>query len=831
MKRFIFPIIFHLFASIGISQTGKALFLDGAGDYMTVADHTDLNIKKGESFTLTCWVKTSTSIDYHRIVSKRGGSAASNSGFEMIIQSGTGNLGINLRSTSGTNAGPPFGTTTISDGKWHHVAMVVNAAAHTSKIYVDGKLDQTNNSNAIGAESFQNATSLNIGASAEPSFYWNGWLDEIRIWKKALSDNEILKDLTQTVTETEPDIVAAWNFENVEDQKVYDLSGIHPGTLHGNAQILDPYVDNMALIEAATYQPDLPTGQGEVNERLVSINFKTIGTSNPLILSHFKFKLNKQTDPEAIQTVRLFYNGHFNRFKLADAQLLGTAQVVGDEIYFPMSRTLEEGDNYFWLCADISDVAREGTEIGAWLHTYSKNGIETTLDDPVNQVLRPVLLKHKLLFSGGDYGSQHYRIPAIASRGQRIVVVADARISNNGDLPGNIDLISRFSEDGGQTWSSPVIVADFGNNGASDPALVYDKVTGDLLCLFASHNGLFASTPSNKIRFQVARSSDFGETWSTPKEFSSQIYRTGWYAAWVASGSAHQLPDGRIVAAIGVRKNSSSTISNFMIYSDDGGLSWQTAPGQASPTGDEAKIVSLDDGRLLMAIRSPGQRKVTYSSDNGNTWSSPISKPELVEPGVNGDLIRYTSVNSGYDKSRLLFSIASHPKQRRNLTVFVSYDEGETWATRRVIVPGLAAYSAMTAFEDGTIGLFYENGEYENYQLNFARFSLDWLTNGADTWSPSVATSDPKVEEIDLSVAPNPSSSIVEIKFNSSGEQNVALEIFDVNGQLIKTLMPSGRYIGNQRVIWDTKGINKGLFFVRLSYGTRSVMHKQVILK
>ncbi|MFN5236765.1 MAG: exo-alpha-sialidase, partial [Bacteroidota bacterium] len=69
-------------------------------------------------------------------------------------------------------------------------------------------------------------------------------------------------------------------------------------------------------------------------------------------------------------------------------------------------------------------------------------------------------LEHQYLFSGGDYGSASYRIPAIVSRGQRVVAVADARINNNGDLPNNIDIIARHSDVMGHTWSNPVIIAD-----------------------------------------------------------------------------------------------------------------------------------------------------------------------------------------------------------------------------------------------------------------------------------------------------------------------------------------------------------------------------------
>jgi BNR repeat-like domain/Concanavalin A-like lectin/glucanases superfamily len=829
MKRYRFLFLVLVCCQIVQAQSGKALMLDGSGSYMSVADHDELDIQAGESFSLTCWAKTASNSNFYRIVSKRGNTGASSPGFELISKTGTGEFGINLRSVSGANAGPPFGNTSITDGDWHHLAMVVDAASGMAKIYVDGALEKNSTSAAIGMEHFDNALNLHLGASLAPDFFWNGSLDDVRIWSKALSDAEVLNDASDSITGSEPNLIAAWDFEDVQNQTVPSLGGQHPGTLHGNALCLDPNSTNMTLLETARYHPDLPTGRGAQNERLVSVNFKTIGAGNPLTIGDLKFAIDPQANPAALQTARLYFNGTATRLNLSTAQLLGEAQVVAGQISFSISKNLSEGNNVFWLCADIAPGAEEGALVGAQLVFFKQNGAEIVPVNPPNTPLRPVLLEHRLLFSGGDFGSSAYRIPAVAAHDGHLVVAADARINNNGDLPNNIDIVARHSNDGGQTWSAPVTVADFGNSGASDPALVFDKNSGDLLCLFASHNGLFSSTPSNKIRFQVARSTDFGATWSAPQEFSDQIYLPGWYAAWVASGSAHQMPSGRIVAAVGARTSSGNTISNFMIYSDDGGLSWQTSPGQASPLGDEAKIVTLDDGRLYMSIRSPGQRKVTFSSDNGATWSAPVPEPELVEPAVNGDLIRYTSEKDGFDKSRLLFSIASHPTQRRNLMVFVSYDEGETWGTKRVICPGPSAYSALTSLDDGTIGLFYENGEYENYQLNFARFSLDWLTGGTDSWMPPLGTKDADLDDAVFSVSPNPAGSALEIRLDLPENKLVSLDAFDATGSFVQAILPPEELSGEQRFAWHTSGFAAGVYFVRLRCGQRVAVRLVIV--
>ena len=85
-----------------------------------------------------------------------------------------------------------------------------------------------------------------------------------------------------------------------------------------------------------------------------------------------------------------------------------------------------------------------------------------------------------------------------------------------------------------------------------------------------------------------------------------------------------------------------------------------------------------------------------------------------------------------------MFSNPGDPNDRLNLTVRVSYDEGKTWPVAKTINNGTAAYSSMTIFPDGSIGILYESGNtYDGFaehygKVIFARFNLEWLTGGED---------------------------------------------------------------------------------------------------
>ncbi|RLD75969.1 MAG: hypothetical protein DRJ07_17130 [Bacteroidetes bacterium] len=171
--------------------------------------------------------------------------------------------------------------------------------------------------------------------------------------------------------------------------------------------------------------------------------------------------------------------------------------------------------------------------------------------------------------------------------------------------------------------------------------------------------------------------------------------------------------------------------------SDDYGKTWHFIDTPISPA-NESKVVELVDGSWMVNARA-NKNKIRYvhiSSDEGETW---ISKPEpsLIDPGCNASFIRYTSVEDGFKKNRLLFSNSKMEKGRKNMTVRISYDEGKTWSEGKTIYTGGSAYSSMTILKNGDIGLFFEKDGYK--ENPFLSFSLSWLSDGKDSYiKPSI---------------------------------------------------------------------------------------------
>ena len=403
----------------------------------------------------------------------------------------------------------------------------------------------------------------------------------------------------------------------------------------------------------------------------------------------------------------------------------------------------------------------------------------------------------------------------ITAKDGSIVAVTDKRKYNQGDLPEDIDIVCRRSTDGGHTWSEPYTIAQGTgyNHGFGDCVLAWTNDDNGLIAGFVGGVGLWNSTPSNPIRSYIARSYDNGQTWTEPEDITDFIFGSNcvvpehrtWRASFFGSGNGLITSTGRIMFVAAIRETTAQSLSNYAVYSDDNGITWHVS-GRASVSGDEAKVTELVDGRILMSIRHNGKRWYNISNDGGETWQSSTSTwNDITAPACNGDMIRYTSVNQGFNKNRLLHSVP-FGSSRTDVSVYISYDEGETWPVRKCIVPYSSAYSSLCVLPDGTIGLYVEE-EYpgnSGYSTVFYNFSLEWLTDGSDSLDPTfIAENEQQRPSID--VYPVPATSC--IVFNEAVKN---VEIFDVTGKLVIYK----QIAATEKPLVDVSELDKGLYFV-----------------
>ena len=366
----------------------------------------------------------------------------------------------------------------------------------------------------------------------------------------------------------------------------------------------------------------------------------------------------------------------------------------------------------------------------------------------------------KRLYTNG--GRINYRIPALLTlQNGDILAFADKRTGGAGDLPNQIEVYVRKSTNNGTNFNAEKRITPQSTSkkdGHGDTAVVLDKKTGHILALVAAGQGFVQSTPHDPIRIKVIRSKDNGESWSEPIDITSQVYGDGckdptrryWYGAFVSSGNGLQMRNGRIMFIINVRESSSTSATsfrNYALYSDDGGYKWRVSRGSPKNPkgGNEAKVVELNDGSLLMHIRWTPNRLQSRSYDYGETWTESTVIGSLPASSSNGDLIVYTSTKNGYDKDRLITLVDSRAWNGRESgypgvpVFYVSYDEGMTWTNKKTLYSRAAGYSSLAILKDGSIGILAELTQPWNGPIWFLRASIEWCNPNDNPCSPTNA--------------------------------------------------------------------------------------------
>lgn len=495
------------------------------------------------------------------------------------------------------------------------------------------------------------------------------------------------------------------------------------------------------------------TGMGNEKAPLLRVTMNVSGLNGSAMFGGIAGNI---TNSEAVKKLYVYsvtdgyeyYNGKSNAILLGEgtpAQDGSYSIALNEEQRLPLGSSPA-----YWLVADISDNVAEGTAIDASVASYTINGgsVIESQGNPANSTV--VFLTASTVEYLNTHGSRYYRIPAITTAMNGwLVAVADKRWGSNGDLPNNIDVVARVSKDNGKTWTEPVTIAGTpelgGDYGHGDPAIVTDRVTGDIFVLVTSKKGFYYGTPEDPARLKYIVSHDNGLTWDAPVDITDMIYGAGcsdetrktWHSMFFSSGAALQTSKGTLMCVAPVRTTSNTSHGLFeahILRSEDHGKTWTCNGVPALYDADESKIVELNDGTLLVKSRNQNKGNVYYatSTDDGRSWSE-RKQFDIKDSACNGDIIRLTSGKVEGDKNRLLLSIP-FANDRRNVSVFLSTDEAATWPVRKTICAGGSAYSTMCVLEDGTIGMYYEEDGLEGgYQLRFVRFSLDWLTDGADS--------------------------------------------------------------------------------------------------
>nr|MDO8111001.1 sialidase family protein [Candidatus Sigynarchaeota archaeon] len=353
------------------------------------------------------------------------------------------------------------------------------------------------------------------------------------------------------------------------------------------------------------------------------------------------------------------------------------------------------------------------------------------------------------VFTGGKEGHAVFRIPAIImSKKGTLLAFCEGR-KRIADMSENIIVFKR-STDGGATWEPLRVIARMGRDSLNNPTAVVVRETGRVVLFFQRYpypsnehrtmpgyvtRGFKAMLGYRALLSYETRSDDDGGTWSEPRDITRQVKRPA-EVTTIASGPGigiqlrRGLHAGRLLMPINQGPYGRWRV--YVAYSDDRGETWvmgDFAPESGTGHANEVQLVELADGTVMLNARNQGgnnahARKIATSANGGETWSTLVDDPALIEPTCQGSIVRHSDPLD-HEKSVLLFSNPASRTARVCGTVRASFDEGKTWPMTRVIEPGNFAYSCLAVLGDKSIVCLYETGTAGGYEkIVLARFTM-----------------------------------------------------------------------------------------------------------
>ncbi len=390
-----------------------------------------------------------------------------------------------------------------------------------------------------------------------------------------------------------------------------------------------------------------------------------------------------------------------------------------------------------------------------------------------------------------DDDPKSYRIPAIATTSTgRIVAVSDYRHSLDDigrDVHGTgskrIDLVMRYSDDNGATWSEKQTIAE----GTDDQSATgYDCAYGDAAIATVGENVLVMAAAGNVCypygsatahnRTVRVFSADNGATW-TKEDISEKMFisstatipngHTAFFGSGKLAIDPHFNGTGRARIYGGMLVKDASTTTNvYVVYTDDLGQNWKVLGGVKAANADEPKVEILPNGQILLSARRQGGRLFnvftygTGANDKANgtgTWNGTANGCNNGgSNGTNGEIFLVDAKKSDGTAVKLLMQ--SQPKggsghyDRKDVTIWYKEVDANTTYTTATIkdnwTEGMqvsyqqSSYSVATLQADGRIGFFFEEApcygdDYtKGYCMVYTPLTIEKIT-GSNYFSPN----------------------------------------------------------------------------------------------
>ncbi len=254
----------------------KCLFFNGTTSYVSVTDNSAYTWS--DEATLSTWFRTSDKSATRTLVGKAASASTREFNFSLETDGRLRCWFSSIGSTLSTLTYSP--TKDYADGKWHNAQCVYNGSTIT--VYVDGVAGA---SQSFSGNIFNSSSALEIGHIQEgaANWYWNGFIDEVKVYNYARSTAQIKADTNQyanvlgtsTTQNLSNGLVGYWKMDeaswtgNCSTTSVTDSSGVGINgkacpnasapsptvAKFGNGAVLDGIDDYIEIADNAALDP------------------------------------------------------------------------------------------------------------------------------------------------------------------------------------------------------------------------------------------------------------------------------------------------------------------------------------------------------------------------------------------------------------------------------------------------------------------------------------------------------------------------------------------------------------------------------------------------
>jgi len=214
MKKIIVTSVITICALACYAQLGKyALRFDGSNDYVTLGEWFNL-----QTFTIELWVKPGESQNAYTDIFDNNHSDTKS----FVLQQNDKKTNFYVFGVcDGSQSPTQF---YLSPDLWSHIAITRDKTTKVTKVFVNGELIETKN--GTKDVQYDGSQSLILASHKNKNYnrYWNGDLDEFRVWDIVRSEKEIQENMHKELSGM-PNLVAYYQMSTGEGTILSDNSG------------------------------------------------------------------------------------------------------------------------------------------------------------------------------------------------------------------------------------------------------------------------------------------------------------------------------------------------------------------------------------------------------------------------------------------------------------------------------------------------------------------------------------------------------------------------------------------------------------------------------